>query len=124
MVTLVINPGIPEIPEELERSIDININELNTWENGEYIYYQYNFELKNIGNLVINLWKFEITSFKEVIVDQVWNANCKELNLLEIEFKNTDYNGIINVDQTVSVGIVLKSKYKNNYLKVRTVELK
>lgn len=117
-----INPEGPEEPEG-EKKVQIEIDRMSGWQGEEGYIYQYTIKITNVGSIQINSWQFDIDMKDDSIIEQVWNANYNHVGTI-VTFKNSDYNGIISVNNYVSFGIMIKTKQENKELNATNIILK
>lgn len=120
-----INPEKPEGPEESEeeKKAQIEINRTSGWQGEEEYIYQYTIKITNIGNIPINSWRFDIDIKDDSNIEQVWNANYSQVGTV-VTFENSDYNAIIPVNDSISFGIMIKTKQENKELEATNIILK
>lgn len=116
------NPELPEEPEG-EKKANIEINRMSGWQGEDGYFYQYTIKIINVSNVQINSWQFEIDIEEDTRIEQAWNTNYNQVGTI-VTFKNSDYNGIISVNDSVSFGIIVKTKQENKELKVNNIILK
>lgn len=112
---------IPSLPEG-ERKINIELIQENSWESGGY-YMQYALNITNTGTEIISSWQFDLEAKKQYGIEQIWNAESKQKEDILYTIKNLEYNGIIQPNETISIGIIIKSSIKNNLFATINVKL-
>lgn len=116
------NPELPEEPEG-EKKVNIEINKMAGWQGEGWYFYQYTIEIINVSDFQINSWQFDIDIGEDTIIEQAWNTNYNQVGTI-VTFKNSDYNGIISVNNSVSFGIMIKTKQENKELQANNIILK
>lgn len=117
-----INPEEPEQPEG-EKKAQIEIDRTSGWQGEDGYIYQYTIKITNTGNLQINSWQFDIDIKDDSNIEQVWNANYSQSGTI-VTFENSDYNAIISVNDSISFGIMIKTKQENKELEATNIILK
>lgn len=116
-------PPTPDEPDDQERNVQILLKEDNNWSSGQYDFYQYAVTIKNVGNTLISSWSFDFLFDKETSIDQIWNAQTsQEENRITIQ--NSLYNGMIQPEEEISFGFIIKTLEKNIKLTPINIVLK
>lgn len=115
-------PEIPSKPEENEKNAKISFNKDNSWQSGEYYYYQITATVENIGTNIINSWEFDINILEDSDIEQIWNANYIKNNNI-YTFENSIYNGNIQLNSNITFGFIIKIKNNNLDLKAENIIL-
>lgn len=108
----VIPPIDPIPPEEQEREVEIRFQEDNTWSSESYEYYQYSVVIKNVSEVAIHSWQFELGFDQESYIEQIWNGLATQQGNT-ITLQNSTYNGMIQPNSEISFGFILKTVQKN-----------
>lgn len=102
-------PPETEKPEENNKKIEIQSQKNNGWQVNDYYFSQYTITVKNIGDVSINSWQFDCELYEDSSVEQIWNAIATKQNNI-YTFKNSSFNGFIDVNSSISFGVIIKSK--------------
>lgn len=95
--------------EEIDPNLfEIVFNKANEW--GSYVY-QYNVVLRNKTGRVINSWQFEINFPENTSFQSGWSAIFENNDKLTV--KNTTYNGRIENNASITIGLQVSTNIVN-----------
>lgn len=105
------NPDDSQDKTNKKANVTFNID--NSWQSGEYYYYQITSNIENIGTNIIDSWKFDINILEESNIEQIWNATYTK-NDTKYTFESSLYNGNIQLNSSSNFGFIIKIKNNNN----------
>lgn len=108
----IVPPIDPIPPEEQEREVEIRFQEDDTWSTENYEYYQYSVVIKNISEVAIHSWQFDLNFEEESYIEQIWNGVVTQ-QANTITLQNSTYNGMIQPNTEISFGFILKTMQRN-----------
>lgn len=96
----------PEQPEE--KKAEVIVQKENAWQADSFYFYQIKAIVKNIGNVEINSWKFDIDFQSEATVEQIWNATTEKKTESRYTFLPSTYNAVISKGGEASFAFIVK----------------
>ena len=95
-----------ESPESDQLSVQTKL--INSWEQNQESYYQYEATVTNSGDRALDSWKIILTFEGDITLENGWNGNYQtEGNTLTIT--NMDYNGYLDTGGSAeNIGFILK----------------
>ena len=95
-----------ESPESDQLSVQTKL--INSWEQNQESYYQYEATVTNSGDTALDSWKIILTFEGDITLENGWNGNYQtEGNTLTIT--NMDYNGYLDTGGSAeNIGFILK----------------
>lgn len=89
-------------------NLTVKADVVNSWEQNNETYYQYEVEITNPGEAAREDWKITLTFGGDIALQDSWNGNCQaEGNVLTIT--QMDYNGHLEAGGSVGgIGFILK----------------
>ena len=93
-------------PESDQLSVQTKL--INSWEQNQESYYQYEATVTNSGDTALDSWKIILTFEGDITLENGWNGNYQtEGNTLTIT--NMDYNGYLDTGGSAeNIGFILK----------------
>lgn len=86
---------------------EVSCNQINSWNDGNSDYYQYEIVVSNSGDGTLNGWKLNISFSAGIEMNQYWCCNCN-LNGSNIEITPVDYNQNLEPGASVNIGFIVK----------------
>lgn len=104
--TPIVPPDQPEQPEEKKAEVIVQME--NSWQSDSSYFYQLKATVRNIGNVEINSWKFDIDFQSEANVEQIWNASAEKKTESRYSFLPSTYNAVIPKGGEASFAFIVK----------------
>ena len=100
------------------KGLAVTFNKINSWENNNLSYAQYEVSIENHAGPTVYAWKFAIPAAGSVSNDNNWNCNLN-INNGNVNISNMDYNGTIDSNTTYNgVGMIFKSNNSSDLDKI------
>lgn len=113
--TPIVPPEQPGQPEE-EKKAEVILQKENTWQTDSFYFTQVKATIKNIGNVEITSWQFDIEFQNEVSIEQIWNASIEQKTESRYTFLSSTYNAVIAKDGEAGFAFIVKAaKEQNNF---------
>lgn len=93
----------------------------NSWQQGNYYYYQYNLNVKYTGNKIISSWAINVNIPLSTEVTGCYNASECIINDTTMRITNASWNGNMTNNTIVSPSFIIKTTDNNYQLKILSV---
>lgn len=121
---IIVNGTTPIVPPEdteeteEEKKAEVLIQKENAWQGDGFYFTQLKAIVKNIGNVEITSWKFDVDFKCETNVEQIWNAVADKKTESIYTFLPSSYNAVIAKDGEVNFSFIIKTAEELNNFEV------